>query len=150
MAFFPPSFAAAFFGMNVTVLNPQGGIVTLGHYFALVMPLTILTVWIVIALEIDIKEVRVRRRSRTSRSNRTGVDPKSSQYAIETGSEDESVEVMYSFNHKNRVAREGEVESVYELDNWTRLRWPFILISTALNERQRRRRRVDTCNTKTK
>lgn len=163
MAFLPPSFAAAIFGMNVTALNPQGS-VTLGQYFALVAPLTLLSVWFVIALEIDIKEVRVHRKSR---GNRAGVvsdtkgQSKPSQYAVrkaikrddgdkcnddEVGSDDERVEVRYGYKHQNRVASDEETETVWELDGWARLCWPFILISMALNKRRRRQKR----KTKTK
>jgi len=162
MIFLPPSFAATVFGMNVTSLNPQSA-ATLGQYFALMVPLTMLTTWIVIALEIDIKEVRVHQ---TSRRTRTKVfsdtkQSKPSRHSVGKGhdgetrsdsdeleSEDESVdrvEVRYICNHfdyKNRVpAREGETETVRGLDIWARLSWPLILLSTALDERRRRRKR---------
>jgi hypothetical protein len=152
MAFLPPSFAAAFFGMNVTVFNPQG-LVTLGQYIALVVPLTLLTVWVVVALEIDIKQVKLHRKNRKNRTeavSNTKRQSKPSQYAIrkanagedgdsdESGSDDETLEVRYSYKHQNRVSRE---ETVWELDNWSRFCWPFFLISTALDERRRRQRR---------
>lgn len=157
MAFLPPSFAAAFFSMNVTVFNPQG-LVTLGEYIALVVPLTLLTVWVVIALEIDIKQVKLHRKNgknRTEVISSTKRQPKPSQYAIrkanpgkdgdsdESGSDDETLEVRYSYKHQNHVPREGktETETVWELDSWSRFCWPFILISIALDERRRRQRR---------
>ena len=173
MAFLPPSFAAAVFGMNVTVINP-GSSATLGHYLELVLPLTALTIWIVIALEINLKRVTVHR---MSRSNRTEVvsdtqgQSKLIQYAVEkadgneqataieghdgggkfytdqVGNEKEGVEERYSYyqhGHKTRVVREDETETVWELNTWDRLRWPFILISIALDERQRQRGKART------
>jgi len=111
MAFLPPSFAAAFFSMNVTFLNPQG-LVTVGQYVAIVVPLTLLTVWIVIALEIDIKQVK------------------------DGDSDDETAKVRYGYKHQNRLAREET-----EMGSWARFCWPFILISIALGERRGRNKR---------
>ncbi|KAF8811269.1 hypothetical protein BYT27DRAFT_7134272 [Phlegmacium glaucopus] len=159
MVFFPASFAATVFGMNVTVLNPTST-ATLGQYCGLVVPLTMLTIWIVIALEIDIKQVRVHRTSRTNWrkvASSTKRQSKLGQPAVgkggdkldddEVGSEDESVdlvEVRYSYNHyryKNHVtAKEGEKETVRDLDIWGRLGWPVILLSLTFDERWRRRR----------
>jgi len=53
MVFLPASFASAIFGMNVIEINPQGGtaLTTLSQYIALTLPLTIATVWIIIAFQ---------------------------------------------------------------------------------------------------
>ena len=111
MAFLPPSFAAAFFSMNVTLLNPQG-LVTVGQYVAIVVPLTLLTFWLVIALEIDMKQVK------------------------DGDGDDETAKVRYGYKHQNRLAREET-----EIGSWARLCWPFILISMALDERRGRKER---------
>ncbi|KAF9531382.1 hypothetical protein CPB83DRAFT_848934 [Crepidotus variabilis] len=55
MAFLPASFVAAVFGMNVTVLAPHvHG--TIAHYIEAALPLTALTVWIVIAYQFRIED----------------------------------------------------------------------------------------------
>jgi len=53
MFFLPASFAASVFGMNVVEINPQGGtaITNLSQYVALTLPLTVLTIWIIIAFQ---------------------------------------------------------------------------------------------------
>ncbi|KIJ45141.1 hypothetical protein M422DRAFT_207377 [Sphaerobolus stellatus SS14] len=50
MIFLPASFVATVFGMNITELaeNTYG---TLGHYFAAAFPLTIVTVWVIVAMQ---------------------------------------------------------------------------------------------------
>ncbi|KAJ7083656.1 hypothetical protein B0H15DRAFT_850296 [Mycena belliarum] len=50
MVFLPASFAAAVFGMNVKEITP-GTNGTLPHYIALVIPLTAVTVWLIMALQ---------------------------------------------------------------------------------------------------
>lgn len=48
MVFLPSSFIAAIFGMNVTPINP-GSKGTLSHYVAAAIPMTLVTIWAVIA-----------------------------------------------------------------------------------------------------
>ena len=43
------------FGMNVTEIN-EGSVPSLSHYFAAAFPLTAVTIWIVVALQIQFKE----------------------------------------------------------------------------------------------
>ncbi|KAF7304262.1 hypothetical protein HMN09_00827500 [Mycena chlorophos] len=50
MFFLPASFAAAVFGMNVREIVP-GTNETLGHYAAFALPFTIVTIWIIVALQ---------------------------------------------------------------------------------------------------
>ncbi|KIM41609.1 hypothetical protein M413DRAFT_445584 [Hebeloma cylindrosporum] len=50
MVFLPASFVAAIFGMNVAEINP-GSEGTLPHYFAVALPLTIVTAWVIIAFQ---------------------------------------------------------------------------------------------------
>jgi len=50
VGFLPASFAANFFGMNVLELSP-GTSGSLGRYFAIALPLTAITAWIVIAFQ---------------------------------------------------------------------------------------------------
>ncbi|KAJ2922588.1 hypothetical protein H1R20_g14492, partial [Candolleomyces eurysporus] len=50
MVFLPPSFVAAVFGMNVFETDPDSeSHATLSQYFAVALPLTVFTMWIVIA-----------------------------------------------------------------------------------------------------
>jgi hypothetical protein len=166
MIFLPASFSATVFGTNITIITPGAGNVTLGEYFAVSVPLTLLTIWIVVALQINLKQIRV---DRTIRRNRTEVEAqlKPSEDTVEKAygseksavieghvggdeldGEDESVhqvEVRYVHNYygnRNRP-REGEVVTVLQLDIWTRLCWPFILISIALDESRRKRARME-------
>jgi len=50
MIFLPGSFMAGIFGMNVMELNP-GTLGTLGHYIAATLPLTFVTIWIIVAFQ---------------------------------------------------------------------------------------------------
>ncbi|KAF8062242.1 hypothetical protein FPV67DRAFT_1563640 [Lyophyllum atratum] len=50
MIFLPASFVAAIFGMNVTTFVPDTG-GTLPHYLAVAIPLTITTIWVVVAFQ---------------------------------------------------------------------------------------------------
>ncbi|KAJ3512652.1 hypothetical protein NLJ89_g3406 [Agrocybe chaxingu] len=54
MAFIPASFVAAVFGMNVTVINPES-FATLPQYVVAAISLTLLTIWIIVAYQIQIK-----------------------------------------------------------------------------------------------
>jgi len=53
MIFLPASFAASVFSMNVIEINPQNGKATtsLAQYVALALPLTLITIWIIIAFQ---------------------------------------------------------------------------------------------------
>jgi len=49
MVFFPATFVATVFGMNITSLAPgSGGL--LSHYLAIALPLTAVTIWVLVAL----------------------------------------------------------------------------------------------------
>ncbi|KAK7052405.1 hypothetical protein R3P38DRAFT_3306138 [Favolaschia claudopus] len=50
MVFLPASFAATIFGMNIDLLA-DGTYGTLAHYVALTLPLTALTIWVVVAFQ---------------------------------------------------------------------------------------------------
>jgi len=50
MIFLPASFVANAFGMNVVELNP-GGYTSLAHFFEAMLPLTLFTVWIILAFQ---------------------------------------------------------------------------------------------------
>ncbi|KAJ7653276.1 hypothetical protein DFH06DRAFT_1205186 [Mycena polygramma] len=50
MFFLPASFAAAIFGMNVNILAPDTH-GTLAHYFAFALPMTAITVWVIMAFQ---------------------------------------------------------------------------------------------------
>ncbi|GLB39825.1 hypothetical protein LshimejAT787_0703350 [Lyophyllum shimeji] len=50
MIFLPASFVAAIFGMNVTTFAPNTG-GTMPHYLAVAIPLTIMTIWVVVAFQ---------------------------------------------------------------------------------------------------
>ncbi|KAF8516402.1 hypothetical protein JB92DRAFT_2267729 [Gautieria morchelliformis] len=50
MIFFPATFAAGVFGMNIKEINP-GTKGSLPHYFATTIPLTLLTTWVIIAFQ---------------------------------------------------------------------------------------------------
>ncbi|KAJ3576809.1 hypothetical protein NP233_g148 [Leucocoprinus birnbaumii] len=65
MVFLPASFVATAFGMNVTEIN-EGSVPSLGHYFAAAFPLTAVTIWIIVALQIEMEDPgSTRRRRRT-------------------------------------------------------------------------------------
>ncbi|KAF5381593.1 hypothetical protein D9615_005537 [Tricholomella constricta] len=50
MVFLPASLVAAVFGMNIEEINP-GSLETLPHYLATAIPLTIITVWVIVAFQ---------------------------------------------------------------------------------------------------
>ncbi|KZP22947.1 hypothetical protein FIBSPDRAFT_469777 [Athelia psychrophila] len=50
MIFLPANFAAAVFGMNIRILS-DGTHGTLAHYFAVAIPLTALTIWLIVAFQ---------------------------------------------------------------------------------------------------
>ncbi|KAJ7057068.1 cora-like Mg2+ transporter protein-domain-containing protein [Mycena amicta] len=50
MIFLPASFVAGIFGMNIAEINP-GTLGSLGHYFETALPLTLVTIWAVMALQ---------------------------------------------------------------------------------------------------
>ncbi|KAG5637342.1 hypothetical protein H0H81_004898 [Sphagnurus paluster] len=51
MIFLPASLAVHVFSMNVVEINPDGGLETLPHYFAVALPLTVFTIWAVVAAQ---------------------------------------------------------------------------------------------------
>ncbi|KAJ6595539.1 hypothetical protein DFH09DRAFT_1024289 [Mycena vulgaris] len=51
MIFLPASLAAAVFGMNVKEITPNNANGTLGHYLALALPLSVVTIWIIMAFQ---------------------------------------------------------------------------------------------------
>ncbi|KAJ7123444.1 hypothetical protein C8R44DRAFT_917528 [Mycena epipterygia] len=51
MLFLPANFAAAVYGMNVKEITPTTNGPTLLHYFALAIPLTAVTVWLIVAFQ---------------------------------------------------------------------------------------------------
>ncbi|KAF8874421.1 hypothetical protein BD779DRAFT_1566722 [Infundibulicybe gibba] len=50
MVFLPASFVAAVFGMNIEEINP-GSLGTLPHYFEAAIPMTAVTIWIIMAFQ---------------------------------------------------------------------------------------------------
>lgn len=68
MFFLPPSFVASLFSMNVEEINPEEAArgMTLGRYCAVAIPLTALTIWIVIAAQFQIEDPRVELREAAS------------------------------------------------------------------------------------
>jgi len=50
MIFLPASFVANAFGMNVIELNPQG-YMTLARFFEAMLPLTLVTIWVIVAFQ---------------------------------------------------------------------------------------------------
>jgi len=75
MFFLPASFVATAFGMNIVEINPGPGTrPTLGQYFAIALPLTALTIWIIIAFQVQIKDAGTSRRParNPSRNRRRG------------------------------------------------------------------------------
>lgn len=62
--------------MNVVEIN-DGSVPTLGHYFAAAFPLTAITIWIVVALQIQIEDKPSRRsRARIPKKSRRSTDGK--------------------------------------------------------------------------
>jgi len=115
MVFLPSSFVAAVFGMNVTILQPKDQVnATLSQYFAVAVPLTIITIWIIVAFQIQMKEPPPWR-----------------------AEEDDKVDTAsrYSYNRNNTA----ESEVIKQLNVWDRLLWPVALLSTMLDRRKRRK-----------
>ncbi|KAH9476036.1 hypothetical protein JR316_0011605 [Psilocybe cubensis] len=132
MAFLPASFVAAVFGMNVREINPDGN-VDLPHYIAAAIPLTAVTIWIIVAYQIQITEPQMR----NAAAEAAGLPNEESKYAF------------YRFGkHSGRNSDEKQ------LDIWARLWWPVILISSMTNQMKRKwkerrtQTRIDTIQVK--
>ncbi|KAF4609856.1 hypothetical protein D9613_010436 [Agrocybe pediades] len=121
MAFMPASFVAAVFGMNVSEINPEG-LMDLAHYVAVAIPLTIVTIWIIVAYQIQITESSIR-------------DTDDSQ------AEPSSSHTFYGYG-KRTADGGGNGVKVKELDMWDRLWWPVLLMSSIVDKIKRRRQRA--------
>ncbi|KAH6876668.1 hypothetical protein BKA70DRAFT_236124 [Coprinopsis sp. MPI-PUGE-AT-0042] len=75
MFFLPPSFVASLFGMNIKEINPEesGPGMSLRRYFAVAVPLTALTIWIVIAAQFQIEDPRVEQAASSQGAGATGL-----------------------------------------------------------------------------
>lgn len=114
--------------MNVREINPES-LVDLPHYIAAAIPLTALTIWIIVAYQIQLTEPRMRNAAAES----AGLPKEESRYAF------------YGFGKRG-----GGDAGEKQLDIWARLWWPVILFSSMLNQMKRRwkergtQTRVDT------
>ncbi|EAU87069.2 hypothetical protein CC1G_11249 [Coprinopsis cinerea okayama7 len=74
MFFLPAGFVATCFGMNITEINPKESApgMTLAKYFAVAVPLTAVTVWLVVAYQIRIPDPRREVEDSYSRGGRDG------------------------------------------------------------------------------
>ncbi|KXN85113.1 hypothetical protein AN958_11690 [Leucoagaricus sp. SymC.cos] len=167
MFFLPASFAATAFGMNVGEIN--GANPTLGQYFATALPLTAITVWIVVALQIDIKEPsRSRRRSRPSKHSQpqalpNGVNAPPGHYIRRAYTSPEGDIVIESpvpesnteYDSENEYHKDDDIpdyghnyqydgyDSVPRASLWKRLLWPISLTRTSLiNWHESRRKKT--------
>lgn len=111
------------FGMNVTEINPDG-LVDLAHYVAVAIPLTIVTIWIIVAYQIQI----------TESSSREPVECDDEQ------DEPSPLRTFYGFGRGNNKAGEGA--TMKQLDMWDRLWWPVLLISSIIDKIKRRKERA--------
>ncbi|TFK31606.1 hypothetical protein BDQ12DRAFT_707942 [Crucibulum laeve] len=115
MVFLPASFVATAFGMNVVEINPGSG-PTLSQYFATAIPLTAITIWIVVAFQIQIKQ-----------------SPAEVAVEINDSETEEKVKRVTTPEPSN-------VRALKKLGLWSRLGWPAVLFSALFQERMERRR----------
>ncbi|KJA17687.1 hypothetical protein HYPSUDRAFT_46166 [Hypholoma sublateritium FD-334 SS-4] len=112
MAFAPAGFVAGVFGMNVTALNP-GSYGTLAKYIATAVPLTVLTIWVIVAFQIQIPDPHADKVVKAQRSE---------------GSLDEG----------NLLDQRQTAAGFKRLDLWERIWWPIVLLSTFMERRRLR------------
>ncbi|KAF8908206.1 hypothetical protein CPB84DRAFT_1813404 [Gymnopilus junonius] len=140
MVFLPASFIANIFGMNVQEINP-GSHGTLGHFFAAAVPLTLLTIWVVIGYQIQITEKRYLDIRNVHELHPDALDTVNGSAGANGGvaqrrSRDEVDDIGFGFG----VAPSGGV-TIRKLKIWDRVWWPALLVSTIVERRRRRRER---------
>ncbi|CAA7262488.1 unnamed protein product [Cyclocybe aegerita] len=118
MAFIPASFVAAVFGMNVTIINPES-FATLPQYVVAAISLTLLTIWIIVAYQIQIK-----------------APPPTSADADEKDGGEKSEQASEYTYHGFGKSREETTERFMKLDLWGRLGWPVLLLFSFLERRK--------------
>lgn len=131
MAFIPASFVASVFGMNVVEINPDG-LGTLGHYAAVALPLTAVTIWIIVAYQIQIKDPRAELLAETA--------PKQPNMT-HTVDADEPTPPFYTMGIPDR---QGPMTGYKRLDLWSRIWWPAVMVSTMMERRNSRREMQQT------
>lgn len=101
------------FGMNVKELTGDSqSHTTIPHYVALSIPLTAITIWIIVAYQIQITEPRIRPGGSENSNSEAG--KRTSRYHF------------YGFGTSG-----GNDATERRLDIWGRLWWPVILLSSA-------------------
>lgn len=107
--------------MNVDEINP-GTLANLPHYVAIALPLTAVTIWIIVAYQIQITEPRIRSGGNEASGGFEAGKP-ASRYTF------------YGFG----PSRENDATE-RRLDIWGRLWWPIILLSSALDKMKQKRK----------
>jgi hypothetical protein len=98
--------------MNITVINPYGK-GTLSQYLAVALPLTALSIWIIIGYQFRIKEPR----------RRQGMQRGSEDFPTTPG----------STTPQQRVSE----LTLMKLSLWDRVFWPVVLLRTFINRWKR-------------
>lgn len=114
MFFLPATFVAGIFGMNVGEINP-GTKGTLLHFFAAVIPLTLITIWLIVAYQIQ---------ATTPRFKFDGDE--------DEGAEAEGSEKRYGLYDGTTPPR--------TLSWLTRLSWPVVLVSSLFEKKDRKKK----------
>ncbi|EDR06191.1 uncharacterized protein LACBIDRAFT_300414 [Laccaria bicolor S238N-H82] len=120
MFFLPATFVAGIFGMNIREINP-GTKGTLLHFFVAVIPLTLITIWLIVAYQIQATIPRLK----FKRSE-------------DEGAEAEDLEGRY-------MLYDGTTR-LKTLSWWTRLSWPVVLVSSLFEKKIWKKRRQNLGN----
>jgi hypothetical protein len=134
MVFIPASFVASVFGMNVVEINPDG-LATLAHYAAVAIPLTAVTIWIIVAYQIQIKDPRAELLAET-------VYEQAGASTTEIPDVGERTLPVPSLGVPNK---QGPKVGYKRLDLWSRILWPAVMISTMIERRNSKREMQQTC-----
>ncbi|KAJ3534834.1 hypothetical protein NMY22_g6750 [Coprinellus aureogranulatus] len=120
MVFLPSTFIAAAFGMNIVEINPEESAadMTLAKYFEVSLPLTFVTIWVVIAYQIDIEDPR---------ATQDGLDKQRQLEARTRGRQP---------SWQNEIAAKMGVKRYRKLGVFSRLLWPFFLLMSFLERRR--------------
>ena len=126
------------FGMNVTEIN-QGSVPSLSHYFAAAFPLTAVTIWIVVALQIQLKEPVISPSNPTELSRMISGPSGHDLRPAYTNPEGHIIMATSESESESRGGTHCDIQDhgVYDDDCdggmqkaglWKRLLWPVILI----------------------
>ncbi|KAF6752905.1 hypothetical protein DFP72DRAFT_903974 [Ephemerocybe angulata] len=131
MVFLPSTFVAGVFGMNIVEINPEGSAsnMTLAKYFAVALPLTFVTIWIVIAYQIQIEDPRM------SKVDKVGALPGNAMSNVH-GPVGGHGHIPKEATWKSEVAAKARAPRYRRLGAFSRLLWPFFLTMSMLERRK--------------